>query len=50
MGKLLDIDLNNASYSEMQLNPSMLRDFIGGRGLGAKLLYDLLPQGVDPLS
>lgn len=50
MGKLLDIDLSSGNYSEMQLDPSMLKKYIGGRGLGAKLLYDMLPQGTDPLS
>jgi aldehyde:ferredoxin oxidoreductase len=27
-----------------------VRDYIGGKGLAARYLYDLLPKGVDPLS
>jgi aldehyde:ferredoxin oxidoreductase len=27
-----------------------LREYIGGRGLGAKLIYDMMKLGVDPLS
>lgn len=49
MGKLLDIDLSNESYSELGLDPAELKKYIGGRGLGAKLLYDMLPADVDPL-
>lgn len=50
MGKLLDIDLNKESHREISLDPSILKKYIGGRGVGAKLLYDMLPVGVDPLS
>ncbi len=49
MGKLLDIDLSKNHYNEITLKPSMLKKYIGGRGLGARLLYDILPQGIDPL-
>jgi len=32
------------------LKEDWVRDYIGGKGLAARYLYDLLPKGVDPLS
>ena len=49
-GKLLWIDLTNHKVSTEQVDPKTLRQYIGGVGLGARLLYDFAPQGVDPLS
>ena len=50
MGRLLWIDLTHHS-SKTSLTPQWLRDaFVGGKGFGAKLLYDLTPAGLDPLS
>lgn len=50
IGKMLEVDLSSGTYGEMKLDPLILKQYIGGRGLGAKLLYDLLPKGTDPLS
>jgi aldehyde:ferredoxin oxidoreductase len=49
-GKLLEIDLTNETSKEFPLKKTLLKKFIGGRGLGSKLIYDLLPPHVDPLS
>ena len=49
-GKILDIDLNRQTYKTYPLNMDMARLFIGGRGLGARLLWDLVGPEVDPLS
>lgn len=49
MGKLLNVDLTEAKISEEQLNEDLCAKFIGGYGLGAKLLYDRIPAGADPL-
>ena len=49
-GKVLRINLSSRRVS---IEPLPERDaalFIGGRGLGAKLLFDEVPAGVDPLS
>jgi aldehyde:ferredoxin oxidoreductase len=48
--KILDIDLNTHSYRVYPLDMEMARLFIGGRGLGARLLWDLVGPDVDPLS
>ncbi|MCK4790037.1 MAG: aldehyde ferredoxin oxidoreductase family protein [Desulfobacteraceae bacterium] len=49
-GKLLRIDLSKEEVSVEEIKPEILRKFIGGVGYGAKLLYDELPAGIDPLS
>ncbi|MBI4645826.1 MAG: aldehyde ferredoxin oxidoreductase family protein [Bacteroidia bacterium] len=48
-GRLLRINLSNKTFKIEQIPAQILTDFIGGRGLGAKLLFDEAPAGVDPL-
>lgn len=48
-GKLLRINLSSMTVSEEDLNPSYLRDYIGGSGLGIRLMYDEVPPDTDPL-
>ena len=48
-GKLLRIDLSGDKVSVEEINHELLRKFMGGVGYGAKLLYDELPAGIDPL-
>src|SRR5512144_2674477 len=48
--KVLDIDLSALSYRTYPLDMAMARLFLGGRGLGARLLWDLVGPEVDPLS
>lgn len=50
MGKLLVVDLTNGGISTQPLDMEMARLFIGGRGLGARLLWDLVGPEVEPLS
>ncbi|MBW2029394.1 MAG: aldehyde ferredoxin oxidoreductase family protein [Deltaproteobacteria bacterium] len=47
--RVLRVDLTARSFSEESLDPTLIHDFVGGGGFGAKLLYDELPPGVDPL-
>ncbi|HXF84173.1 MAG TPA: aldehyde ferredoxin oxidoreductase family protein [Anaerolineales bacterium] len=49
-GKVLEIDLSTQTYKVYPLDMEMARLFIGGRGLGARLLWDLVGPEVDPLS
>lgn len=49
MKKILRVDLTAGTTEEVSLSAEMTELFIGGKGLGAKLLYDLLPEGADPL-
>jgi len=44
------VDLTRKSYYSVDIPSDTLRAFIGGRGLAAKLLWDLNQPGVNPLS
>jgi len=48
-GKVLVVDLTLAKVKEEQLKEELYRDFIGGVGLGVRLLYERQPGKVDPL-
>jgi aldehyde:ferredoxin oxidoreductase len=43
-GSILEVDLSSGDIRKRQLSPGDCRDFIGGRGLGMKLLWDALPK------
>jgi len=49
-GKLLDVDLTSGKTKNFPVAEGMMEKYLGGRGLGARLLFDLLPAGTDPLS
>jgi aldehyde:ferredoxin oxidoreductase len=49
-GKILDIDLTTQTQNSRPLDPEMAHLFLGGRGLGARLLWDLVGPDVEPLS
>ena len=38
--RILRVDLTERTFSEESLSKELIRDFIGGRGFGVKLLYD----------
>jgi aldehyde:ferredoxin oxidoreductase len=48
VGKVLRVDLNSGSIVKEDLNEEWAHDYIGGRGLGAKYLYEELDPNVDP--
>ena len=50
MGKVLQVDLNTGAIESYSLPERMLELYVGNKGLGARLLYDLLPPLADPLS
>jgi len=49
-GKVLDIDLTSGKTHSYPLDMAMARLFLGGRGLGTRLLWDLVGPEVDPLA
>ncbi len=49
-GKILEIDLTTGITQTSALNMEMARLFLGGRGLGARLLWDLVGPEIEPLS
>ena len=49
MGKILFVDLSTGVIKEEALEEKMCRDFIGGYGIGARIIYSRQKAGVDPL-
>lgn len=49
-GRCLKIDLSNRSSDVIEIPNDVLKDFIGGAGLGTWLLLEHCPDGVDPLA
>ena len=49
-GRALVVDVADASAQVLPLPDEILRAYIGGAGLGAWLMHELAPPGVDPLA
>jgi aldehyde:ferredoxin oxidoreductase len=49
-GKILNIDLEDQSYKVEKTDLNLAEQFIGAKGLGAKLLFDRLPAKTESLS
>jgi aldehyde:ferredoxin oxidoreductase len=48
-GKILFVDLTTGKIQEEALSDKIIRDYIGGYGIGARILYDRMKPGADPL-
>lgn len=48
-GKILYVNLSEGKFSVKPLPEELVRDYIGGRGFVARLVYDGVPAGADPL-
>ncbi len=51
-GKFLEIDLTNKKVEEITFSDKILQEYMGGRGLGVKILWDRLGnkwETIDPL-
>ena len=48
-GNLLLVNRSTREIRKEPLDPEFADHFIGGRGLGARFLYELCPRGTDPL-
>ena len=49
MKKILVVDLSNKSHHDEQIDQDLARDYIGGSGLAARLLYEEIGPDIDPL-
>src|SRR6056297_1911202 len=47
---VLRVNLTNKSYSKETISSDLVRSYLGGRGLGSKILYDEIDPKIDPLS
>jgi aldehyde:ferredoxin oxidoreductase len=50
MGKMLYVDLTTGNIREEDLDQNIARRYIGVFGISARLAYDLIKPGIDPLS
>ncbi|MBN1687242.1 MAG: hypothetical protein JW852_11340, partial [Spirochaetales bacterium] len=48
-GKLLRVDLTTENIGVEEIDTEVLRQYLGGVGYAARLLYDELEAGIDPL-
>jgi aldehyde:ferredoxin oxidoreductase len=48
-GKILSVDLTEGHCSEEQIAEDIYYDYLTGTGLAARLLFDRIPAGADPL-
>jgi len=48
-GKIGFVDLSKGEIREEKLDETLARDFIGGYGLGVRILFERQKKGIDPL-
>src|SRR5512135_227884 len=48
-GRVLEVNLANRTFAFTPLDEGIARLYIGGKGYGTRLLYDMTEPGVDPL-
>lgn len=48
-GTVLVVDLTEHRITKNSLDPEVAQQFLGGRGLNSKTLFDLVKPGIDPL-
>jgi aldehyde:ferredoxin oxidoreductase len=49
-GKILRVNLSTGDYGIENLREDLIRDFLGGRGIGVRIFYEEVSPKVDPLS
>ena len=49
-GKILDVNLTTRELRKREINERFAKEFLGGMGFSAKILYDEVGPDVDPLS
>ncbi len=49
-GKILRVDLSTGEIKTEEVTPEFAEEYLGGRGFAAKLLYDSVKKGTEPLS
>jgi len=48
-GSILEVDLSRKQFIKKPVEEAVLRKFLGGKGLGAEIIYDRLGPKTDPL-
>ncbi|MCP3928259.1 MAG: aldehyde ferredoxin oxidoreductase family protein [Bacteroidetes bacterium] len=47
--KILEVDLSNESFNIFTVPDIDIKMYLGGKGLGLKMIYDRMKPGIDPL-
>ena len=50
LGKIVWVNLSKDTIEVMEPDKSLYEKFLGGYGIGAKLIYDKQKAGVEPLA
>jgi aldehyde:ferredoxin oxidoreductase len=48
LGKILEVDLTREKWKIREFPETVEQNYLGGRGLNVKHLYDSIPPGTDP--
>ena len=48
--KYITIDLSSGEVSDYPISEKLYKNYLGGKALAARLLFDLMPAGVKALS
>lgn len=48
-GKILEVNLTTKEISTKELPDEWKKDYLGGTGIAARIMYDEIPAGADPL-
>ena len=48
-GKMLNVRLNAGTIEPEQVPERMYREYLGGYGLGARMIFDRIPAGAERL-
>jgi aldehyde:ferredoxin oxidoreductase len=49
VGNILDVDLSAGTWTVSELLDDGIPEYLGGRGINVKHIYDHIPPGIDPL-
>ncbi len=49
-GQVLDVDLSESKIKTTPLSLGLVENYLGGKGFGARIIFDQVPKGCDPLS
>lgn len=49
MGKMLFVDLTSGKMSEEEISEELARNYIGGWGIGGRIIMERMKKGADPL-
>ena len=48
-GKIINVHLGDGNVEREDIPEQMYKDYLGGYGIGARLLFDRIPAGADPM-